>query len=117
MSAKSSRDEPPVKLDLIEDVLVEGVGMRKTLSAGESLMLVEFSYKKGFRLPLHRHRTIESVGYVVKGKLEMLIGDTRYVLEPGSSWWHPKGVEHSTRALEDSLVVEVFGPKRIEWAS
>ena len=86
----------------------------KTLVHGESTLLSEFRLENGAEIPPHRHPH-EQTGYLVSGRLSFLIGEERTTVEAGDSWCIPGGVEHGARALEDSVVVEVFSPVREDY--
>ncbi|WP_157970172.1 cupin domain-containing protein [Pelagibacterium sediminicola] len=88
----------------------------KLLRSGEKVQLVETKMKAGFFHPNHLHPENESIGYLVSGRLEMVIGGETYIIEPGTCWHHPTGVVHSTRALVDSHAIEVHSPLRADLA-
>jgi quercetin dioxygenase-like cupin family protein len=98
------------RVEEVEGRKVKGVILRKQLGVGPVMLLTEVHFEKGGLVPLHKHDVRESVGYVIKGKLRMKIGEKTYVLRKGCSWYHPKNVEHSTEASEDTLAVEIFSP-------
>jgi quercetin dioxygenase-like cupin family protein len=53
------------------------------------------------------------MGAVIKGRLEMKIGETRRIVTSGSAWQIPSDVVHSGQCLEDgTVVVECFSPPR-----
>ena len=96
-------------------VALEGKGESRVMMTGENLQLVALSLGVGYYHPLHNHPEHESIGYVISGKLNMMIGGEEYVLNPGSVWHHPKGVYHWTRALENCEAVEIHSPPRPEF--
>jgi quercetin dioxygenase-like cupin family protein len=83
--------------------------IRKVLVLSDNLMLLEVSINKDAMVPSHKHFN-EQVGYVVKGKMKLRIGDSWHLLEEGDSYCIPSDVEHEAVALESSTVVEVFHP-------
>jgi quercetin dioxygenase-like cupin family protein len=87
---------------------------RRTLVWGERTLLVEFKVARGGGVPPHSHPH-EQVGYVASGRMELTIGDQVRVLGPGDGYLMPGAVVHSTRALEDSVVIDVFSPVREEY--
>jgi quercetin dioxygenase-like cupin family protein len=90
-------------------------GMRqKTLVYGENTLMTEFLLDGGSHLPLHSHPH-EQTGYLVKGKLNMIIGDESFLAEPGDSWNIPGNMFHGADALEDSIAIEVFSPVRKDY--
>lgn len=88
--------------------------VRRTLSYGEKLMLTEFTYEKGARVPMHKHPH-EQISYVVKGKYEVTIGGEKFIAEKGDSYLVPSNVEHSQFALQKTITVDVFSPPREEY--
>ncbi|MEJ2330549.1 MAG: cupin domain-containing protein [Desulfuromonadales bacterium] len=87
---------------------------RKTLVYGGQTLMVEIRLEPGGELPLHSH-IHEQTGYLVKGKIELLIGDASFTACPGDSWCIKGGEQHGLRTLEESVVVEVFSPVRDEY--
>jgi quercetin dioxygenase-like cupin family protein len=92
---------------------LEGVE-RKTLVFGEKTLLTEFRLEKGKALPCHHH-PYEQTGYLVSGRLHLVIDGQPHDMTPGCSWSIPGGVEHGADILEDSIAVEVFSPLREDY--
>ena len=92
---------------------LEGIQL-KALVYGENTMLCEFRLRGGSQLPSHGHPH-EQTGYLVAGRLNMVIGDERFEVTPGDSWNIPGSVEHSAEILEDAVVIEVFYPVREDY--
>jgi quercetin dioxygenase-like cupin family protein len=88
---------------------------RKTLVYGEKTLMTEFRSRKGAVLPRHSHPH-EQTGYLVKGRIRLLIGTEQYEVQGGDSWCIPGEVEHGADILEDSVAVEVFSPVRDDYA-
>lgn len=55
-------------------------------------------------------RDYETVGYVLKGRAVLSIGDQSIILEPGDSWVVNKGQSHSYRILEPFTAIEATTP-------
>ncbi len=92
--------------------VIEGEGSGELLVLGKGTMLVRLKVSKGFDQNGHLHPDHESIGYVVSGRLEMTVGDETRILEAGSTWYHPAGVRHTCKALEDSEMLEFHAPLR-----
>lgn len=88
--------------------------VRRTLGTTDEAMLCEFTVKAGEGVPQHSHMN-DQVGYVVRGKLEMTVGDETRTIQAGDSYAIPGGVPHSAVALEDSVVIDVFSPPRNDY--
>jgi quercetin dioxygenase-like cupin family protein len=93
--------------------LAEGMRL-KTLVHGAKTLLSEFRLEGGRSLPSHRHPH-EQTGYLVSGRLRLIIGDQKVYAEPGDSWCIQGDVVHGAEILEDSVVVEVFSPVREDY--
>ena len=93
--------------------LLEGV-LLKTLVYGEKTLMSEFRLEKGKMLPLHSHPH-EQTGYVVSGRVHLIIEDAKFEAGPGDSWCIPGDAEHGAETLEDSVIVEVFSPVREDY--
>jgi len=87
---------------------------RKTLAVGEKMMIVEFTFREGSVLPAHKHPN-EQVGYVVKGRLKLRIGEAEHDLEAGDSYYIEPNVEHSATIIDDSKIIDVFCPPREDY--
>ena len=92
---------------------VPGIEM-KTLVHGEKTLMTEFRLKKGANLPRHAHPH-EQTGYLVSGRLRLMIGSEPHEVTPGDSWCIPGNVTHGAEVLEDTVAVEVFSPVREDY--
>lgn len=88
----------------------EGV-TRKILSYSENMMIVELEFKKGAIGALHKHEH-EQIGYIIKGKLELIDEGEKTILSEGDSYYMAPGEEHGVTALEETKMVDIFTPMR-----
>ena len=66
-------------------------------------------------VPLHSHPH-EQAGMLLKGKLQLTIGDETRVMEPGSMYLVPGGVPHRAVAIDGPvLVLDIFSPIREDY--
>jgi quercetin dioxygenase-like cupin family protein len=65
---------------------------------------------KGQETPMHQHK--DSWACLISGSLEFILGDDKFMADTGMSWFMPEGTLHCGRALEDTLLIEVFCEKR-----
>ncbi len=93
--------------------IIPGVKL-KTLTYGDKTLLSEFLIEQGHSLPKHHH-PCEQTGYLISGSMLLTIGDETFEVTPGDSWAIKSHVMHSTAAVKDSVVVEVFSPVREEY--
>ena len=87
---------------------------RKTLVYGEKTLLTEFRLEKGAVLPVHKHPN-EQTGYLVSGRIDLIIEDEKHEVNPGDSWCIPGHANHSAVVIEDSAAIEVFSPVREDY--
>jgi len=89
--------------------------IRRVLATSDVMMLAEFTFEEGVEVPEHTHPH-DQVGYVVAGRMRMVMGEETAECGPGDSYHAPPGVPHSAVALERSIVVDVFSPPREDYA-
>jgi len=106
---------PTVRMGVLEGRASAGHVDLKPLLVGNDMLMVEFFEKAGVRVPEHSHDDHESVVYLIKGKMKLVIGGEGFVAKAGDAWIHPKGVPHWSEALEDCLAVEIKSPPRKTW--
>lgn len=110
----SSEIEPEV-ISAVEGVEEQGHVTVKKLMVGEEILLLEVHRKKGLIDPVHKHMDHESMGYLISGKLRLVIGGKDFIATAGSSWIHPVGVDHYSEALEDCHQIEIKSPPKKTW--
>ena len=88
--------------------------VRRTLTAGDRMMLVEVTMDRGAVVPTHTHPH-EQTGYLISGRLRFDLADEARDLSPGDCWLVPSGVPHQAASLQPSVFVDVFSPPREEY--
>ena len=88
--------------------------VRRTITDGERLMLIEGTMDEGAVVPLHTHPH-EQTGYLVSGRFLFELGDEKRELGPGDCWLVPSNVPHNVTALEDSVFNDIISPPREEY--
>ena len=91
---------------------VAGDARAALLTLGEGVMLVHLRLGLDFEQNGHVHRDHESIGYILRGRIGMRIGTDHFELGPGDTWYHPKGVEHTTEVYEEAEILEFHAPLR-----
>ena len=92
---------------------IEGIRI-KTLVFGEKTLMTEFRLAKGSVLPHHRHPH-EQTGYLVSGRIRLIVDGNAHDCEPGDSWCIAGDTEHGAEIIEDAVAVEVFSPVREDY--
>ena len=82
---------------------------------GKNLMLSYLEMEQGAEIPLHNHPH-EQGGILLKGRLQLTIGDETRVVEPGAMFIVPSNVPHRAVAIEGpTVVLDVFAPVREDY--
>ncbi len=88
----------------------EGV-VRQTLACGKDVLMAKFEYKKGSRVPPHRH-SYEQVTTILKGKQKIIIRAVdkteEIIVEEGDAYVVPANFEHEQISLDDSITVDAW---------
>ncbi|MDR6722636.1 quercetin dioxygenase-like cupin family protein [Paenibacillus amylolyticus] len=92
--------------------VINATSSRKILGMGGTLMMVEVSFAKGGIGEVHSHDQHEQVSYIVKGSFEVQVGEETRILRAGDSFYAGYNVPHGVKALEDSIILDVFTPFR-----
>jgi quercetin dioxygenase-like cupin family protein len=92
-----------------------GPGVRRKVAAyDDHLMAVVVEFKKDAIGYLHKHPH-RQITYIQSGSFEVTIGSERKVLKGGDLYYIPPEIEHGVTALEDSLLIDVFSPCRLDF--
>ncbi len=92
------------------DQILEGVQF-KILCNCDSMLMVEMVLIKGANLPEHIHLS-DHTGYLLQGKLRVMIDGNEQVFVQGDSWCIGRGICHRAEVLEDSKFIEVYKPQQ-----
>ncbi|MDQ0170896.1 cupin domain-containing protein [Paenibacillus tundrae] len=92
--------------------VINTMSARKILGMGGTLMMVEVSFAKGGIGEVHSHDQHEQVSYIVKGSFEVQVGEETRIMRAGDSFYAGYNVPHGVKALEDSIILDVFTPFR-----
>lgn len=91
-------------------------GCRLRTPYGENLMLSYLEMDAGAEIPLHNHPH-EQGGILLKGRLELTIGDESRICEEGAMFLIPPDTPHRAVAIDGPVVVmDVFSPIREDYA-
>ena len=87
----------------------------KPLVVGDGMLMIEMFQEKGVRVPEHVHGDHESIVYLVRGSMKVVIDGQGFIARAGDAWLHPRGVPHWSETLEDCLAIEIKSPPRKTW--
>ena len=92
------------KKDQSEVHVFDGV-VRKTLACGRDVLMARFEYKKGSKVPPHKH-SYEQVTTVIEGRQKVVIQDKEIIVETGDTYVVPADFEHEQTSLEDTVTID-----------
>ena len=81
-----------------------------------NMTVAHWDIKEGHSIPSHQH-IHEMIVNVIKGKLQLTIGNETKVLDAGMCGVIPSNVQHTAKAITDCYVIDVFYPIRQDYAS
>lgn len=82
----------------------------------DRLTIARLNLKQGCVVPNHWHEN-EQVSTVEQGRLKFVYPGGAVEVGAGESLEIPSGVAHEVIALEDSVVLDIFAPRREDWVS
>jgi quercetin dioxygenase-like cupin family protein len=65
-------------------------------------------------VPRHSHRS-EQFSFILSGALKFIFDDAEFVLRAGEIVLIPANVPHRAEALEDTVDIDFFAPRREDW--
>jgi quercetin dioxygenase-like cupin family protein len=100
---------PDTYYKILHNQLSDGIEM-KIIHREHDLIMTELNIQKGIRVPEHVHQSDHSA-YLVKGRIQVIADGIISVFVTGDSWCMGKGIAHTTEAIDDSVVLEVYNPE------
>ena len=92
-------------------------GVRIRTPHGEKLMLSYVEIDEGALVETHQHPH-EQGGMLLRGRMELTIGNETRVLEPGEMYLIPPDTPHRARAVGvPAVALDVFSPVREDYAA
>jgi len=81
---------------------------------GEKITVAQLGLTKGCTVPLHHHVS-EQISVVMQGSVKFSVDGREVTVHAGEVLVIPSDLPHNAEALEDSSVIELFSPIRIDW--
>jgi quercetin dioxygenase-like cupin family protein len=95
--------------NLPEEKITDQISRR--ILIGDKQMIVWWSMKAGAHAAAHRHPH-EQVFWVLTGRMDFRLGDSRRACGPGDLGVVPSNVEHEAWFPTECEVIDVFAPRR-----
>lgn len=90
---------------------IGGGRLLQMIGEGEDLNGVHWNIPDGATVDPHQHES-EQLGYVIRGSLEMTVGEEKFLIREGDSYVIPSHLTHAFRAVGDVEAVDIFSPRR-----
>jgi quercetin dioxygenase-like cupin family protein len=86
----------------------------RQMISGENATLSQLLMKSGAVVPRHSHMN-EQYSWIISGALKFIFDDREIVVAAGEVLLIPAHVPHSAVAMEDTVDVDFFAPRREDW--
>ena len=81
---------------------------------GENATISRLLLSKGAIVPRHSHVS-EQYSLILGGALKFVFDDREVVVNAGEVLYIPANVPHSAMAMEDTIDLDFFAPRREDW--
>jgi quercetin dioxygenase-like cupin family protein len=88
--------------------------LSRQMISGENATISQLLLKKGATVPRHSHMN-EQYSWILSGALKFIFDDREILVGAGEILLIPGNVAHSAVALEDTVDVDIFAPRREDW--
>ena len=89
---------------------------QRKVARGESLTVARVEVKEGAITHPHSHENEEMI-LVIKGSWRFQLPSGEVTLKADQMLCIPRGVEHSSEALEDTIAIDICSAARADWLS
>ncbi len=86
--------------------------IRSKAVQGQTVLMSQTWLEEGAKSPHHNHPEEELI-VVISGRLRAMTSEGYVIMEPGDMYVIESYAEHQVEALEDTLMIEAFGPGRV----
>jgi quercetin dioxygenase-like cupin family protein len=88
--------------------------LSRQMISGENATVSQLFLKKGAAVPRHSHMN-EQYSWIISGSLKFVFDGREILVGAGDVLVIPPNVPHSAVALEDTVDVDIFAPRREDW--
>ena len=88
--------------------------LSRQMISGENATISQLLLKKGAVVPRHSHMN-EQYSWIISGALKFVFDDREILVGEGEILVIPANAAHSAVALEDTVDVDIFAPRREDW--
>lgn len=88
--------------------------LSRQMISGENATISQLLLKKGATVPRHAHVN-EQYSWILSGSLKFVFDDREVLVGAGEILVIPANAAHSAVALEDTVDIDIFAPRREDW--
>ena len=88
--------------------------LSRQMISGENATISQLVLKKGAAVPRHSHIN-EQYSWIISGALKFVFDEREILVRAGDILVIPPNMPHSAVALEDTVDVDIFAPRREDW--
>jgi len=88
--------------------------LSRQMISGENATVSQLLMKKGAVVPRHSHLN-EQYSWITSGALKFIFDDREILVGAGEVLVIPANVPHSAVAMEDTVDIDFFAPRREDW--
>src|ERR1700724_2275891 len=88
--------------------------LTRQMISGENATVSQLLLKKGAAVPRHSHMN-EQYSWIISGALKFVFDDREILVGAGDVLVSQANVPHAAVALEDTVDVDIFAPRREDW--
>jgi quercetin dioxygenase-like cupin family protein len=82
--------------------------------SGDKLTVARVTFTEGAEVEAHTHEN-EQFAFVESGRMEFTVEGRTVLVEAGETLHLPSNVRHGAKALEASVIIDIFAPPRADW--
>jgi unsaturated pyranuronate lyase len=86
----------------------------RQMTSGASITIARLVLSRGGYVPRHSHVN-EQVSLILQGCLKFIFDDGETLVRAGQVLVIPSNVPHAAQALEDTIDIDFFTPRREDW--
>jgi quercetin dioxygenase-like cupin family protein len=90
--------------------------LSRQMISGENATVSQLFLKKGATVPRHSHAN-EQYSWIISGSLKFIFDDQELIVSGGEILVIPPHVAHGAVAIEDTVDMDFFAPRREDWIS
>ncbi len=88
--------------------------LSRQMLSGDNATISQLLLKKGATVPRHSHLN-EQYSWIISGSLKFIFDDREIFVGEGEILVIPANVAHSAVAIEDTVDIDIFAPRREDW--